>query len=384
MRRHLARKTPCMPILQPQGAALGGPMGSGRREAENDCPQCGRSFATRHTLARHQQGRCKAAQARAAGLADELAATRRELAEAKEELTKCASQGGALPADVPPRDPNGVAVNISGNSGVINIVNNVVNNVVNVVVHTRPWNSEEGRLIIQLAHLAAVFKDAVEYSQVDYRVRGDPNKVAHHVASIFTKLVQCGHENPAARNVHLNPNQANQARVFDKSRWDTIPLSDAIRQLCDDVYTEIDLVIADDKVCGPLGDLAGNMAYAISAYGGKPDAIVAEARGALAAHLGNMAPAREKRRRAEPENPADEGGAPWVDQLSPDERAHLERRAQRRERLRLDSEKGAAERARREALAREKEEAESRHKARRRMEAEEEAREAAAQRAAHI
>ena len=122
----------------------------------------------------------------------------------------------------------------------------------------------------------------------------DPKVAPPYVVELLMDLVRRGHADPAARNVHLNPRRADQALVHMTSgQWEVIPLAEAARFLFDGVAATVHSVAISDAEAQSLPlEARSALAAAGMLYEEEPEVYVTRAKGPLAAHLSNMAPAK--------------------------------------------------------------------------------------------
>jgi len=280
LKAHLARKTPCDPILSGTNATTA---------QAYKCRYCGRRFSSAPSVNRHTRQFCKIAmsdegmdklmehtlQRQLTGLEDKLA---RLTALLEKQLT---------PADTP--QPLGVARVENVNQVIAGSVTNV-QQMINIV----PWDGER-RIDVDVTQMAAAFAENArlkEYASLDDRQRTDPDLAPPYVAELFMDLVKRGHTDPASRNVYLNPRRADQALVHLKcGRWEVVPLQEATRLLFDGVAQTIHQVVLSNEERKQLPMEAQNaLSLAGLMYGDGPDEYVKRARAPMSAHLANTAP----------------------------------------------------------------------------------------------
>jgi hypothetical protein len=109
---------------------------------------------------------------------------------------------------------------------------------------------------------------------------GDPTAVA----ALLVEVVRLLHADPQERNMYLSPNRADQVLVYVPERWRTLPLRDGI---------SLALARAADGLADTLPLIApplqGVAQAARDGFQAKRDEVVERSRGAMAAHLEDLA-----------------------------------------------------------------------------------------------
>jgi hypothetical protein len=113
--------------------------------------------------------------------------------------------------------------------------------------------------------------------------------ISPYVTELFVELVRRAHSSPAARNVYLNPNRADQALVYLKiGFWETAPLLDTIRHIFDAVAKRLATIIMDPKERQQLvSELQNAIGMAEMVYRDEPAEYAKRAKDPIVAHLIN-------------------------------------------------------------------------------------------------
>ena len=121
----------------------------------------------------------------------------------------------------------------------------------------------------------------------------DTKTAPPYVLEVLMELVKRSHADPEARNVYLNPRRADQALVsMEGGKWAVISLAEVTRHLFDGVVKRINVVILTDEALRNLPFEAQNaLAIANMMYQDDREDYIKMAKGPMAAHLTNMAPA---------------------------------------------------------------------------------------------
>lgn len=281
LRDHLARKTPCDPIIPPEQRV--------HQEGTKECAYCGRRFTTSAAKCRHQKKSCRAA----LHTREEVTDLRRRV----EELETTASQ----PAQAACQPPQAACQtqNIQNNTTVFapvtittNVVAPVTTNIVAIgagaqkppgwpvgwAIPAAPPQPFPTCLTIPLEVLRrAVPTDARD---VEACRRGEPGALAALMVGIVRHL----HTDPRGRNMYLNPKRADQVLVYIPERWEVRPLLEAVGLVFDQVAEELEEAL-------PLAEapLKGVAQAAHDGFHAKRGEVVRCSRDAMAAHLENMA-----------------------------------------------------------------------------------------------
>lgn len=296
LRRHLARKRPCDPILDPESFPDAG------RNNLNRCRYCGRGYSRSDNLARHLKG-CKIANSED-GMEKLMEHTlQRQLTEQAAKVDTLQAQMAELTALlrsqlVTSSRPAGTDT-ICGmqiNSGPV--TNTATTSVTNVQINIRPaqpWDGER-RIDVSAAQIAAAFAENTrlkEYTKLEEHQLTDPEIAPPYVAELLMDLTKRAHADPAARNVYLNPRRADQALVHMASgRWEVMALGEATRLIFDGVAKAMVRVTMSNEERRQLPLEAQNaLAMAGLLYDDEPDEYAKRAKAPMSAHLANTTPA---------------------------------------------------------------------------------------------
>lgn len=296
LKNHLARKTPCDPILDPSLAES--------EELTNVCKYCGRSFTTKTSMYRHIRQRCKIANTEE-GMDKLMDHTlQRQMAEMRAQLTELTSllKGQArIPAGLTLAGPThqhaeGKATIVNGD--VQQTVQQTVQQIHIDKVEIRPWDGARA-VDVSVAQMLAAFAENTklqEYARLPDHSMTDLEIAPPYVAELFTDLVRRSHADPASRNIYLNPRRADQVLVhLTGGTWEVRTALDGYRALLDGVAASVhEVTLAYEK--RKLLPLEAQNALAMAGllYDDEPEAYVERAKGSLAAHLANLAPAPSK------------------------------------------------------------------------------------------
>jgi hypothetical protein len=305
LKRHLQRKTPCDPIVDLQ------------EKTALTCRFCGRAFTTQAALSRHTKHRCKIANSDE-GMEKLMEHTiQRQLAEQKQMTSQLQTQVGRLTElleqqlSLVPCDTRSAErrVNIgtaqSSSGPVMNAVGTMINSTTNVQVNqvqqvinikpAVPWDGET-RIHVSAAQIAAAFAENArlrEYTRLEEHQLTDPEIAPPYVSELLMDLTKRAHADPAARNVYLNPKRADQALVHMASgKWEITSLAEATRLIFNGVakaMVRVTLSNEERRTLPPEAQNALGMAGLL--YDDEPEEYAKKARGPMAAHLSNTAPA---------------------------------------------------------------------------------------------
>lgn len=176
---------------------------------------------------------------------------------------------------------------------------NVVHGTQNVQINITPWDGGS-RLRLGADELAAEYESGgrlKEYAGLATSSLVDPAQAPAYVADIFMNLVRRAHEDPAARNVYLNPRRADQTLVHMRDgTWRVLPLTDASHLLLDGVAETIHRCVLTDAECLRLPREAQNaLSVAGMLYREDPEEYARRTQAPMTAHLENVAPAAAPR-----------------------------------------------------------------------------------------
>jgi len=294
LKRHLARKTPCAPIVE--GAEL--PL---TEQAKcHECRYCRRKYSTLPSLHRHMRHRCKIANDEG-GMALLMDHTLRQQVDRLEaQMTELSDLVRAQMLT-----PAATVIQHQTNIGVLQ--QNTVQ--VNVVSFDR-----EDRIHIPVALVKAAFTEnprLMEYCRMSDNERVDAEKAAPYVLEALVDLVRRAHRDPVYRNVYLNPKRADQVMVCldEKGRADTEPLAaagsrdrplprwearslvEATRLLFDGVADNLHKIVITDQERAQLPfDVQSAASWVPNLYEDEPERFVKDGRAPMAAHLANTRP----------------------------------------------------------------------------------------------
>jgi hypothetical protein len=162
-------------------------------------------------------------------------------------------------------------------------------------VEVRPWNSARA-VLVGVTDIAAAFTENTrlqEYARFSDHAMTDQELAPPYVADLLIDLVKRGHADPASRNIYLNPRRADQVLVqLKEGSWEVRTAEEGYRALLDGVALsmhQVTIAYEERKQLPPEAQNA--LAMAGLMYDDEPEVYVKLTRGALAAHLTNMAPA---------------------------------------------------------------------------------------------
>ena len=172
-------------------------------------------------------------------------------------------------------------------------VNNVQNiqNITRVQV-TLPWDGGE-LLRLAPARLEALLGEEGfrRYASWPGEEQTDTERASPYVLEALLGVIKASHEDPAQRNVCLNPRRADQCLVLTREeRWLVLSLDDTTRALFDGAAKVIRLETLTESEVQQLPMEARNaLGMVRTMYYCDPDEYVAKGKAPLAAHLENLA-----------------------------------------------------------------------------------------------
>lgn len=271
LKAHQQRKTPCQPkIDNPVGKYV--------------CKHCGRSFAFESGLYKHLGQSCKVAKAaKTAPLEPQLMNPQQVEEIVKKVMTQMTltTQPPAPPAIVIPQT-----------------VNNNINTVINQQINIHPWGGDRS-VRVPVEMIAAAFaenKQLIEFCDMGDHAMADYKQSGKFVIEAFMDLTKRAHQDPAARNIRLNPNRADQALVFgENAKWDACPINDATRIMFNSISDELKTAALPPDFNSELPPAVQNGAsYVRMQYREQPEQYINDAKPLIVAHLSNITPARPK------------------------------------------------------------------------------------------
>jgi hypothetical protein len=289
LQRHQARKTPCEPILDTPREAGGDPA--------HRCKYCGRAFASKQSAYRHMRQSCKIANTDEGmeklmdhtlqkQMAEMEARMKMQMAEMMQLL-----KGQVL---VPAMSGAGGGSAIVNGSVTVQQTQQMVQQIHIEKVEIHPWDRARA-VMVGVPDIAAAFAENTrlqEYARFSDQAMTDKELAPPYVADLLIDLVKRGHADPASRNIYLNPRRADQVLVqLKRGTWEVRSAEEGYRALLDGVALsmhQVTLVYENRKQLPPEAQNA--LAMAGLMYDDEPEAYVKLARGALAAHLTNLAP----------------------------------------------------------------------------------------------
>ena len=160
-------------------------------------------------------------------------------------------------------------------------------------INIQSWKGED-RIFIPASLLKATFTEnarLAEYCRMNDEDKTNAEKAAPYVLEALVDLVRRAHSSdPAARNIYLSPNRADQVMVYDET-WKVLTLVNAIRDLFDSVAGKISHLILTDMERRKLPlDVQSAASWVPSLYEEAPEKYVERARAPLSAHLANNRP----------------------------------------------------------------------------------------------
>jgi len=302
LKRHLARKTPCDPIIDTQDAEQGKLL----------CRYCGRPFASTPALTRHVKHRCKIANSDE-GMEKLMDHTlRKQLAEQNTKMDEQSKQIAELTAivkqmavghvvpqeekkeDTPP--PNTVHNAPVTMNTTVNNTGPVTQNQINVTqkIVIQPWDGDQ-RIRVTAEMISEAFAEnarLAEYCKMSDYEQTNPENAGPYVLEALLDLTKRAHKDPMTRNIYLNPKRADQVMVcLVDGSWEVRSLEEATRMMFDGVAMEIKRVVRSNEERGKLSyQVQGSASYVPMMYEDEQDRFVAMAKKPVSAHLTNTAP----------------------------------------------------------------------------------------------
>lgn len=141
--------------------------------------------------------------------------------------------------------------------------------------------------------LTAAFRENEQlqrYCSFTNEEKTDSSAVKKYVVEAVMEVLRRVHENPATRNIKLNPKRADQALVLaGGDEWQVKTLEAATRETFDDVTKGMRKVTGSPAASLKLPfDVQSSAPFIPMLYEEDPDAHAREARKEMTAHLANM------------------------------------------------------------------------------------------------
>jgi hypothetical protein len=268
--RHQQRKTPCVPQAVP-----------GKETYQ--CEACKKHLATASSLSRHRLHTCPNRTPD-----PQLQQLRAEFEAKLDELK------GQIRA--PATREAGPVSNITNVTNTTNVTN--VSNTTNVTAVIIPWSDANNlRVTAEAIEKALLGTPSLNrFVHSGYTNVSDTSQCVPHVIETLMACVRYLQNDPAAQNMRLNPQRADQALVYDQAGWQARALSDTTRETFDRVTAGVGEMLGDQdewkKLSRPheLGQpLLQIAAMCIpSAYNKQPEHFVEKGKAPFVAHLQNM------------------------------------------------------------------------------------------------
>jgi len=307
LRRHLANKRPCAPIVDAAD------LPEGDQAKQHRCRYCGRAFASGVSMCRHVRQSCKIAnseegmeklfehtlQRQIAQLQVQAAAHSAQMTELtsllRGQLATASQSDGGAPRGVGPAVEHAAVVNTGPTTNIVQQVNQVTQNIIQIV----PWDGDR-RISVGAEQIVAAFVENArlkEYAGWSDHEMTDPERAPPYVTELLMDLTKRAHADPTARNVYLNPRRADQVLVNTKSgRWEVVPLAEASRLLFDGIAANIyQLTITSAELRKMPMEAQNAVSMARMMYHDEPEEYVARAKVPMAAHLANTTPRQSGR-----------------------------------------------------------------------------------------
>jgi hypothetical protein len=187
-----------------------------------------------------------------------------------------------------------LAINTGHVQNNMTINTTTVNNTTNIIL--RPWDGRQ-RLVVPVEAIQkfAETPKFQEYVTLGYEKQMDQRIAAPYVTSLYVDMVKQGHADPAARNIYLNPQRADQALVYmQDGRWQALPLNEATPLLFDKVGETIRKDVLHLSAPRQIESATqGSLIMAGSMYNENQEAYVKLAKAPMAAHLANLTPPKK-------------------------------------------------------------------------------------------
>lgn len=290
LRRHEQRKTPCAILPQELAPA-------------HACPNCKRSFAQKSSLYRHVREYCPAkgqlpAPVVAVAAQPEQAAgaeTAKQLEEVKQQLAELKALLSLTPAPAHVISAVGASGRAKVRSQTAAVINNgpVQNTCVNVAVTC--WNVPGGPLPpFTPEFLTGVFahEELRKFREMPMCDQMSPDIAPPYVLRSLLETVRSAHQDPAYRNVYLNPKRADQVLVcIDRGGefcWEVREVAEATRVLFNAATERMTTVTTNHEARERLPkEFQDVVAWVPILYNYEPERYVEDSRKAMMALLEN-------------------------------------------------------------------------------------------------
>jgi len=313
LKRHLARKTPCAPIVEKES------LSESDRAKKHNCRYCGRAFASNISMYRHIRRSCKIANSDEGmeklmdhtlqkQLATQNAIQNAKIDEQSKQIAEMAAMMKQMIAGqlIPTQQQLPTTGPITVNNGPVTQqqVNNTgpvttqhINTQINII---QPWDGEK-RISVTAEMIAEAFTEnprLIEYCKMNDTEKTNPEGAGPYVLEALLALTRRAHKDPASRNIYLSPKRADQVMVclIDGS-WEVRSLEEATRMMFEGVAKEIKQVVRTTSEREKLSlQVQGSASYIPMMYEDEPDRYVALAKKPVSAHLTNTAPALKNKK----------------------------------------------------------------------------------------
>lgn len=161
-----------------------------------------------------------------------------------------------------------------------------------IEVEITPWN-DTTPIVVTTQQMKEAFAENPrlrEYAALHKDEFTDPDIAPKYVSELMVDLIRRGHQDPAARNIRLNPSRSDQVLVkAGETDWEARELSGASRSLLEAISTAIkNATLRDDERRVLETEVQHALAVARLLYHETPDQYVQSIRKPLEVHLANM------------------------------------------------------------------------------------------------
>ncbi len=272
---HKRRKRPCKPVLSNDD------LNSTQKECPYKCLHCNRVYSRADSLTRHTKT-CKAAND---AIKHDNEDVESKLLAMEERLTS------AMTKQVEKIDQMLTNLTTSTTDRPVVVTAIQQNNVINI----HPWDGDKC-IVLDVEKIVAAFTENTrlqEYANMGDYAMATQSISSPYVMDILMDLTRRAHEDPASRNVYLNPSRADQVLAWMKDgHWEVLPFHDVTRTILDGVSGWMHIAALSHEMVQVLPlDARNALAIADSLYKEEPDKYAIKAKGPMMAHLTNC---REK------------------------------------------------------------------------------------------